>query len=118
MNLKLLFYIRKIRLYFTRRKKAFASILHCNGVKDHAPSTIALRTDRMYAEAFYIRLLDPNVSLTDYDTQSTNIILSHEEDQLDREPRYTHVSPSYVRKPGRHLEYAIVDQSTESELPR
>jgi hypothetical protein len=83
---------------------------------DHHPSEITLRTSRMYAEAFYIRQLQPDLPLKELMSNSKYILSGEEDTSTLPGPLYIHRSKEYVNKPGKHLEFAIVEKTIPDEF--
>lgn len=76
---------------------------------DHHPPEITLRTSRMYAEAFYIRLLQPELPVTDLDANSKFVLQREAEASVFPRPLYIHRSAGSVYRPGKHLEFTILN---------
>lgn len=78
-------------------------------ISEHQPDKIALHADRMYAEAFYIRQIDRDISVKKFSDDDTFVLLwDHDHDKLS-DAYYYHRSDEAVKKPGRFLEFAMVD---------
>ncbi len=78
-------------------------------LRDHRPPEIALRTSRMFAEAFYARQLNPDIAVKHYDKGAKYVLLWSKDRTLLPKPLYIHKSPDHIEKPGRQLEFAIID---------
>ena len=78
-------------------------------ISDHQPTEVALQTSRMYAEAFYVRQTDPHIVVRDYDDASKFVLFWDEDRDLLPKPLYVHQSEEDIRKPGKHLDFAIME---------
>ncbi len=85
-------------------------------MKDHFLKELSIFNNRMYAEVFYARALDPNIELKHYEKSNEGkfILLSTDmkdelEEASDGKPVYQHRSPNPVEKPNRNIEIAILD---------
>ena len=77
-------------------------------ISDHHPPEMTLLSNRMYAEAFYIRQADPHLTVKNYSDSSTHVLFWEEDESLLPQPLYIHRSEENIKKPGKHLEFAIV----------
>ncbi|MCB0355000.1 MAG: glycosyltransferase family 39 protein [Bdellovibrionales bacterium] len=77
-------------------------------LRDHAPTELSMETERMYAEVFYARRINPQLPVTEYRPGSQYVLRWSDDAPLLDTRVYSHISPTSIEKPEKRLEFVIL----------